>query len=152
LALVVVRIKFGVTIQQEQSIVKSEEAAIRKILEQWAAATREGRQDNVLKNHLDDLVIFDVLPPMRYESAAAYRASWGDWQPDAQGEMTFELEDLSISAGDDCAFAFGMLQSGGTPPNGKLFRDTVRITFCLRKTAKGWKVAHQHVSKPFAQG
>lgn len=54
---------------------KTDNAVIQKILDQWAAATREGRQDDVLKNHLDDLVIFDVLPPMQYESAAAYRAS-----------------------------------------------------------------------------
>lgn len=131
---------------------KTDNAVIQKILDQWAAATREGRQDDVLKNHLDDLVIFDVLPPMQYESAAAYRASYDDWQPDAQGEIMFELEDLSISAGDDCAFAFGFLQCGGTLPNGESFRDTVRVTFCLRKTENGWKVAHQHVSKPFAQG
>lgn len=70
---------------------KSEESAIREVLEGWARATKEGRHDEVLANHLDDLVIFDVLPPMKYESAAAYRESWDDWQPDTQGEMRFEL-------------------------------------------------------------
>jgi ketosteroid isomerase-like protein len=130
---------------------KSEEAAIREVIEHWARATREGRHDDVLANHLDDLVIFDVLPPMRYESAARYRESWDEWQPDAQGEMQFELEDLSISAGDDVGFAFGLLQCGGALPNGKTFRDTVRITFCLRKLGGKWKIAHQHVSKPFGQ-
>lgn len=135
-----------------QSEMKSEEMAIREVLEHWARATREGRHDEVLVNHLDDLVIFDVLPPMRYESAAEYRASWDAWQPNAQGEMRFELEDLSVTAGNDIAFAFGLLQCGGTLPNGKTFRDTVRITFCLRKLDGQWKIAHQHVSKPYGQG
>ena len=131
---------------------KSDETAIREVIEDWANATREGRHDEVLANHLDDLVIFDVLPPLRYESAAKYRESWDEWQPDAQGEMKFELEDLSICAGVDVGFAFGLLQCGGTLPNGKSFRDTVRITFCLRKRGGKWLVAHQHVSKPLGQG
>lgn len=131
---------------------KSEETEIRDVLERWARATREGRHDEVLANHLDDLVIFDVLPPMRYESAAAYRESWEAWQPNAQGDMTFELKDLSVRAGADVGFAFGLLQCGGTLPDGKTFRDTVRITFCLRKLGGGWKVAHQHVSKPYGPG
>lgn len=131
---------------------KSDELAIREVLEGWERATREGRHDDILSNHLDDLVTFDVLPPMKYESAAAYRKSWDDWQPDAQGEMRFELEDLSITAGEEVGFAFGLLQCGGTLPGGRMFRDTVRITFCLRKQAKQWKVAHQHVSKPYGQG
>ncbi len=130
---------------------KSDERAIREVLAGWARATSEGRHDDVLANHLDDLVIFDVLPPMKYESAAAYRKSWDDWQPDAQGAMRFELDGLSITAGDDVGFAFGLLQCGGTLPGGKTFRDTVRITFCLRKQDGRWKVAHQHVSKPYGQ-
>lgn len=133
-------------------LMKSGEVAIRDVLENWARATREGRQDDVLANHLNDLVIFDVLPPLKYDSAESYRASWDDWQPDAQGEMRFELQDLSISAGEEVGFAFGLLQCGGTLPNGRTFRDTVRVTFCLRKVAGRWKVAHQHVSKPHGQG
>ena len=129
----------------------SEEAAILEVLEDWATATREGRQDDVLGNHVDDLVIFDVMPPLKYDSAAAYRESWDEWQPDAQGETRFALEDLSISAGEEIGFAFGLLQCGGSLPNGEIFRDTVRITFALRKIDGRWKVVHQHVSKPFGQ-
>ena len=55
---------------------------VRAVLEAWAKATRENRKDEVLKNHVPDLVIFDVLPPMKYDSAESYRRSWGDWQPE----------------------------------------------------------------------
>lgn len=130
---------------------KADEVAIRAVIEGWAKATREGRQDDVLAQHLDDAVVFDVLPPLRYESAAKYRESWDEWQPDTQGEMTFELEDLSISASVDAGFAFGLLQGGGTLRNGQTFRDTVRLTFCLRKQSGKWLVVHQHVSKPYEQ-
>lgn len=70
-----------------------DESAIRALLESWASATRQGRQDDVLANHAQDVLIYDVLPPMKYESAAAYRKSWEDWQPETQGEIRFDLED-----------------------------------------------------------
>lgn len=126
------------------------ELQIRTLLEEWANATREGRLDEVLKNHSADLVIFDVLPPLQYSSAAAYRKSWGTWQPETQGEARFEIENLSVTAGDQVAFAHGIIQCGGTQPDGQVFSDTVRATFCLQKSSGTWKVVHQHVSKPFS--
>jgi ketosteroid isomerase-like protein len=122
--------------------------AVRGVLELWATTTRKGLLDEVLQNHAADLVIFDVLPPMKYESAEAYRKSWGDWQPETPEEGKFELEDLTIVAGVDVAFAYGFIRCGGTMPNGRTFEDLVRATFCLQKQGDGWKVQHQHISKP----
>ena len=130
----------------------NDEIAIRQLLDEWARVTREGPQDDVLKNHSDSVLIYDVLPPLKYESAGAYRASWDEWQPDSQGDMQFELEDLRVTASSEVAFAHSLIQCGGTLPDGKAFRDTVRATFCLRKIDGGWKVFHQHISKPFGKG
>ncbi|HEY4050346.1 MAG TPA: nuclear transport factor 2 family protein [Acidobacteriaceae bacterium] len=112
------------------------EDQIRELLEQWARATRNGQQDEVLAHHAPDVLIYDVLPPMKYEGAAAYRRSWGDWQPDTQGEGQFELRDLSIVSGSDVAFAHCFIQCGGTLPNGKSFEDFVRATFVSRRSAE----------------
>jgi ketosteroid isomerase-like protein len=123
---------------------------VRLLLEQWAQATRENLQDDILRNHAPEAVIYDVLPPMKYDGTEAYRRSWGDWQPDTQGEGSFDLLDLSIVAGTDVAFAHCFIRCGGTLPNGKTFEDLVRATFCLRKTGGAWRIEHQHISKPFA--
>jgi ketosteroid isomerase-like protein len=123
-------------------------AQIRLLLQQWATATRKGHRDDVLANHLPDVLIYDVLAPMKYEGAAAYRRSWDDWQPDTQGEGQFELQDLAVTVGGDVAFAHCFIKCGGVLPNGKTFEDLVRVTFCLRKQSGSWKVAHQHNSKP----
>jgi ketosteroid isomerase-like protein len=127
----------------------ADEIEVTKVLEAWALATREGRLDDVLRSHDADVVIYDVLPPLRYSSAAEYRASWGDWQPDVEGQGRFELEDLRVTAGADVAFAYGVIQCGGTLPNGTTFQDTVRATFCLVRQEGMWHVVHQHISKPF---
>jgi ketosteroid isomerase-like protein len=127
----------------------ADEEQVRDIILQWALATREDRRNEVLANHLPNVLIYDVLPPMKYESAEAYRASWDEWQPDITGDSHFELEDLTITATPDLAFAHCFIQCGGTTPNGKTFEDLVRATFCLEKFAGSWKIAHQHISKPF---
>lgn len=121
---------------------------IRAIIEAWADATRQNRKDDILRNHAADLVIFDVLPPMKYDGAESYRRSWGDWQPKTQGDAVFALEDLSITAGVDTAFAFCFIRCGGALPDGKIFHDLVRATFCLINVDGGWIIKHQHVSKP----
>lgn len=123
---------------------------INDVLQQWTKATRTGEQDEILANHLSDVLIYDVLAPMKYDGAAAYRASWGDWQPETNGEGQFDLEDLEITAGDSVAFAHGFIRCGGELPDGKKFEDLVRATFCLRKVSGQWKVAHQHISKPIS--
>lgn len=126
----------------------TDEIAIWQLLEEWTRVTREGPQDDILKNHSENVLVYDVLPPLKYESAATYRASWDEWQPDVHGDMQFQLEDLNVTTSPDVAFAHGLLQCGGTLPDGKSFRDTVRATFCLRKIGGSWKVFHQHISKP----
>jgi len=87
----------------------TDEIAIRQLLEEWTRVTREGPQDDVLKNHSDNVLIYDVLPPLKYESAATYRASWNEWQPDVQGDMQFELEDLNVTTSPEVGFAHGLL-------------------------------------------
>jgi ketosteroid isomerase-like protein len=124
------------------------ETQVRAVLEDWAKATRQNRKDEVLKNHVPDLVIFDVLPPMKYESAESYRQSWGDWQPETQGDGQFDLENLSVTASTDLAFAHCFIRCGGTMPDGRTFQDLVRATFCLKKIDGAWKILHQHGSKP----
>lgn len=128
-----------------------DEAQVCLVLQQWAAATRKGQRDHVLSNHLPDVLIYDVLAPMKYDGAAAYRQSWDEWQPDTQGEGQFDLQDLSVTAGAEVAFAHCFIKCGGVLPDGKAFEDLVRATFCLCKASGSWKVAHQHISKPIRQ-
>jgi ketosteroid isomerase-like protein len=122
--------------------------AVWAVLESWAKATRENRQNDILKNHLPKLVIFDVLAPMKYDSAEAYRKSWGDWQPDTPGEGIFQLENLVVDADAELATAHCFVRCGGTLADGRTFEDVIRATFCLRKQDETWRVFHRHISKP----
>lgn len=122
------------------------EIQIRKLINNWADETRTGNDDAVLSNHAADVLIFDVLAPLQYKGADAYRRSWDEWRPSDEGESLFEIHELSITAGETIAFAHCLIECGGTPKT-----DWVRATFCLRKTDGKWLITHQHGSMPVSR-
>ena len=130
---------------------KSNETAVREVLKQWAAATREDRKDHVLRGHDRNALIFDVLAPLQYKGTAAYRKSWGDWQPTFELPSLYELKELRVLAGTELAFAHCLIRCGGKPLKGKFFEDLVRATFCLKKKAGKWLIVHQHISMPIVK-
>lgn len=132
--------------KQEQSIADAEH--VRQLLLAWATATRTGAHDAVLQGHAPDVLVYDVLPPLLYRGADAYRASWSSWQPQTQGDDTFEFTELEVVAGSGVAFASGLIKCGGTLQGGRTFEDLVRATFCLQKSSDEWLVTHQHISRP----
>lgn len=124
------------------------EGLIRDVLLNWAENTRLDNKESILKNHDENVLIYDVLAPMLYQNAASYRASWDEWQPQTQGESIFKIQDLKITADTNVAFAHCLILCGGELQNGERFEDLVRGTFCFRLIESNWKIVHQHISKP----
>ena len=125
----------------------TDEVQIRKLINDWAKATREGDDDAVLSNHASDLLIFDVLAPLQYKGAEAYRKSWDEWRPtDDVDEALFEIHELGITAGETVAFAHCLIECGKKPNS-----DWVRTTFCLQKSDGKWMITHQHGSMPISR-
>lgn len=132
---------------------KTDEDQIRTLIERWAEAVHSGDMDGVLADHTADIVMFDVPPP--YEGVRgieAYRDTWpGFFQWQAQGS-SFEIESLDITAGDDVAFAYGLLRCGTADDFAKYPDNRLRLSFGLRKKDGRWVIAHEHHSFPLLQG
>jgi uncharacterized protein (TIGR02246 family) len=131
----------------------SDEAQIRTLIEQWAAAVHRGDLQGVLADHADDIVMFDVPPP--YEGVRgidAYRETWPpffEWQ--AQG-ASFEIVSLDVTAGDDVAYAQALLRCGTPRELAEQPANRLRLTLGLRKEQGRWVVAHEHHSFPDTSG
>jgi uncharacterized protein (TIGR02246 family) len=126
-----------------------DETQIRTLIEQWATAVHAGDLNGVLADHADDIVMFDVPPPEDgVRGIDAYRETWPPfftWQ--AQG-ASFEIVSLEVTAGEDVAFAHGLLRCG-TPDELEQDPDNrLRLTIGLRKEGERWVVAHEHHSFP----
>jgi uncharacterized protein (TIGR02246 family) len=124
-----------------------DEAAIRRLIERWAAAVHAGDLATVLDAHADDIVMFDVPPPHDgVRGIEAYRETWPpffEWQ--RQGAV-FEVTELHVTAGADVAFAWALLRCGTAEEFAQEPDRRLRLTIGLRKDADGWKVTHEHHS------
>lgn len=126
-----------------------DEAEIRQLIENWAAAVHKGDMEGVLRDHADDIVMFDVPPPDQgVRGIAHYEASWPiffEWQ--AAGAL-FDIESLEVTASDEVAYAFALLRCGKPEDLVESPERRLRISFGLRKQDGRWVVSHEHHSFP----
>ena len=120
------------------------ESEIRAVLERWTAAVAAADREGLVAEHAADVVMFDVPPSPPVRGIEAYRAQWEPFF-DAQGAGTFRFDELTVVAGDDVGFAFGIVTCGTTDP---ATHFPVRLTVGLRRAGGRWVVAHEHHSVP----
>ena len=93
--------------------------------------------------------MFDVPPPYDgVRGLGAYQATWPpffDWQ---RHGAVFEIVSLEVTAGDDVAFAHGLLRCGTSEELERNPGNRLRLTIGLRKQGGQWVVTHEHHSFP----
>ena len=123
-------------------------AQVRVLIENWVKAVHQGDMDTVLADHAEDVVMYDVPPPDNgVRGIEAYRKTWPpffEWQATA----SFDLVELDVVAGEDVAFAYGLLRCGTPDEFEKDPDNRLRLTIGLRKVAGRWVVQHEHHSFP----
>jgi ketosteroid isomerase-like protein len=125
------------------------ESQIRTLIEAWAAAVRRHDIPAILAFHVPDIVMFDLPPPLQARGLDEYRRTWELFFRYHEPSRAFDVEELTIAAGDSVGYAFGIMRCGsGQDPAGFLFR----ITIGLRKIDGQWRVTHEHHSLPAVDG
>lgn len=127
----------------------SEEAAIRRVIEDWAAAIRAKDIRGVIANHTDDVLMFDVPPPVAVRGMAAYRDTWPPFfEAITLGAAAFDIVELNVTASETVAFATALLRCGSAEELAKDGTPRLRLTLGLRKIDGAWRIAHEHHSFP----
>jgi ketosteroid isomerase-like protein len=120
----------------------SPEEPIRRMILRWAEAARRKDMAGVLLNHAKDMVMFDVPEPLQSKGLEEYKKTWElFFNSSPGGPGSFEVDDLTITAGDTVAFAHGVLRISSKQPVG-------RLTIGLRKVNDEWIISHEHHSYP----
>jgi ketosteroid isomerase-like protein len=129
---------------------KTAEAQIKARIEAWADAVRRHDLPSILAHHDQNIVMFDVPPPLQSRGLDEYKKTWDLFFRYHEPSQAFDIEELAITAGEDVAFAVAILRCGSAtvsgPPTegGFLFR----LTIGLRKVSGDWRIAHEHHSVP----
>jgi ketosteroid isomerase-like protein len=126
------------------------ETQIKALIEGWADAVRRHDFAGILAHHEQDMVMFDLPPPLQSRGIEEYRKTWDLFFQYHQPSQAFDIEELAITAGKDVAFAVAIMRCGsGTfsgPPQegGFLFR----LTIGFRLIDGDWRITHEHHSVP----
>ena len=125
------------------------EAEIRHLIDGWVKAVRAKDAKAAIAAYAPDVVSFDLAPPLEYRGAAANRQSLEEWFPTFRGPVGYEIRDLTITAGEEVAFAHSLNRISGARTDGTETDVWVRATVGFRKTGGRWTITHDHVSVPF---
>jgi ketosteroid isomerase-like protein len=134
--------------EQEQA---GDEARIRALLSERIAAFRARDASRFVTSLDPSIVTFDLAPPLRSAGPELLDPSgFQAWLDTWDGEIGYEMAELTISIGGDIAYCHSLDHLTGTRTDGEREDFWVRSTVGLRKTGDGWKVTHEHTSVPFS--
>jgi ketosteroid isomerase-like protein len=119
------------------------EAQVRDLIRARERAIQSGDVAGVLDRHANDVLMFDVPEPMRSLCLGAYHQTWELlFRYNPPGPTAFVIDDLRVTAGDDVAFASGLLRIGGSAA------PVCRLTLGLQRRHGRWSIVHEHHSAP----
>jgi PhnB protein len=125
----------------------TDEAQIRKVIDDWASALRNKDADAVLFHYALSLTHFSLAPPLL--SARSDAEDLTTWFATWQGPIGYEIHDLNITVGNDVAFSHSVNRMHGTNTAGGKDDLWFRHTLGFRKISGEWKITHEHESVPF---
>jgi uncharacterized protein (TIGR02246 family) len=126
------------------------ESEIKALIEAWADAVQRHDLPAILAHHDEEIVMFDVPPPLQSRGLAEYRKTWDLFFAYHKPRQAFDVAELQICVGDTVAFAVAIMRCGsatvGGPPEAGGFQ--FRLTIGLRKIDGAWRIQHEHHSVP----
>src|SRR5947209_12219734 len=109
---------------------KNDEAAIQGLLDDCIRSFRDKNIEGIMSIYAQEVVSFDIVPPLRYIGADAFRKVWEEVFSSFQGPIDYEIHDLSITVGDDVAFGHSLKRIRGTLNTEKQTDLWLRCTAC----------------------
>ena len=128
--------------------VAAAEDEIRNVIQSWTAAIRVKDVEGVARHFAPDSVGFYLAPPL--QATMPVRQNLMGWFATWQGDIGYEIRDLTIASDGDVAYAHSLNRMTGTKSDGTSIDLWFRETLGLRKLDGHWKIAHEHESVPFA--
>ena len=123
---------------------------IRALLDGFARAFHDRDVPAIMSMYApgEDLVAYDVVPPLQYRGYAAYQQDYAAFLAQFAGPITVEYRDMHVGASGDVGYAFGLERMAGKLTSGEASDMWVRFTSVFRKIGGRWYDVHDHISVP----
>ena len=123
------------------------EIQIRQIIEDWAAAVRNGDINKILAHHSDDIVMYDVPKPFQSIGIEAYRKTWDTFFAYTKPGV-FDIQELHVVADQQVAFCHATMKCADKSNSEEYVELDFRLTIGLKKINGQWTIVHEHHSVP----
>ena len=127
---------------------KNDEAEIQGLIDDCIRSLHDKNIEGVMSIYAQEVVSFDIVPPLRYMGADEFRKRWEEVFLVYQGPIDYEVHDLNITVGDDVAFTHSLNRIRGTMNNGLQTDLWLRWTAGFRKINGKWLIVLNHNSVP----
>lgn len=124
------------------------ETLIQRRVEDWAKAIRAKDIDGVMSLYANDIVSFDLDPPLRYAGTDKKRRAWEEFFAARIGPIIYDVRELNVTADGELAFVHSLNHVSGALADGHSADLWVRWTACFRRIDGVWRVVHDHASVP----
>src|ERR1700744_5092237 len=121
------------------------ETEIKELISKWEQAVRAEDRAGIRAHHAEDILMFDVPPPLLSRGLDAYMKTWEIFYPSQARPITFYFEQVQVTAGDDVAFATAIGTCAYIEHDKKIDLK-FRLTMGLRKVNGRWLIVHEHHS------
>jgi len=125
------------------------DSEIRTCMDEWARAVRAKDIEALMSHYAQDIVLFDLVPPLQYRGASDCRKNWAEWFATFQSSVGYEIHELSIVSAGELAFCHSVNRIHGARTNGEQTDVWVRATVGFSKRGGKWTITHEHYSVPF---
>ena len=122
---------------------------LRDLVDERVRAVRERDSATLAARPAEDVITFDVLPPLNSRGSQATVEHLQTWFDGYDGPIDYSAHDLQVSAQDDLGFCSFLYHVGGTLKTGDAVNMWVRATLCCRRIDERWRIVHDHESVPF---
>jgi len=123
--------------------------AILTLLRQREDAIARGDAEGVLAPLADDVIMFDLPPPLQYRGAdARHAAGLRAWFDTWENGVDSRLHDPTVMIEGDMAVVLGLQRMVGVKRGEGPLDQWSRVTIVLRRSSAGWRIVHEHISFP----
>ena len=94
------------------------------------------------------LTAYDVVPPLQYQGADAYRKDYAEFFAQFDGPLHVEMRDGHVEASGELGVAYGLERISGKMKSGSPVDIWLRYTSAFKRIGGQWLDVHDHVSVP----
>lgn len=123
-----------------------DETELMELIDDFSLAIEEKNIDKIMSFYSEDVVAFDMMPPLKYEGKSEYRKAW-ELIKNAKGPFIYEFHDLHLEANYDVAFCHSLVHMEANMGDGEI-STWIRYSAGFRKTHGRWYIVHESTSVP----